>query len=109
VRLAGATAVPVRLQAPGFALDEAALAAAFSPRTKALIYNSPHNPTGHVATAAECAGPELERFIRARVCGEPVEPPASIAARVAWCVAQREVAHLFGASYCAGRDAGADR
>ena len=61
------------------------------------------------ATAAECAGPELERFIRARVCGEPVEPPASIAARVAWCVAQREVAHLFGASYCAGRDAGADR
>jgi len=55
VRLAGATAVPVRLQAPGFAFDEAALAAAFTPRTKALIYNSPHNPTGHVATAAECA------------------------------------------------------
>lgn len=55
VRLAGATAVPVRLQAPGFALDIAALAAAFTPRTKAVIYNSPHNPTGHVATAAECA------------------------------------------------------
>lgn len=55
VRLAGATAVPVRLQGPGFALDVAALAAAFTPRTKAVVYNSPHNPTGHVSTSAECA------------------------------------------------------
>ena len=54
VRLAGATAVPVRLEAPGFALDASAVAAAYTPRTKAVIYNSPHNPTGHVATAEEC-------------------------------------------------------
>jgi aspartate/methionine/tyrosine aminotransferase len=54
-RLAGATPVPVRLQPPSFALDVAALAAAFTPRTKALIWNTPHNPSGHVATAEECA------------------------------------------------------
>ena len=54
-RLAGATPVPVRMAAPGFAFDIGALKAAFSPRTKALVFNSPHNPSGHVATAAECA------------------------------------------------------
>ncbi len=53
-RLAGATPVPVRLAPPHFALDAAALAAAFTPRTKALVFNSPHNPSGHVATAEEC-------------------------------------------------------
>jgi N-succinyldiaminopimelate aminotransferase len=53
-RLAGATPVPVRLSPPHFALDAAALAAAFTPRTKALVFNSPHNPSGHVATREEC-------------------------------------------------------
>ena len=38
----------------GFAIDEAALrAAAASPRARMLVLNSPHNPTGHVATPAE--------------------------------------------------------
>ncbi len=55
-RLAGATPVPVRLHPPGFGLDLGALEKAFTPRTKCVVFNSPHNPTGHVATDAECAG-----------------------------------------------------
>ena len=54
VRQAGAVPRVVTLRAPDFAIDEAALrAAAASPRAKMLVLNSPHNPTGHVATAAE--------------------------------------------------------
>ncbi|QAY70380.1 pyridoxal phosphate-dependent aminotransferase [Xylanimonas protaetiae] len=55
VALAGATHVPVALEpAPdGFRLDVAALRAAASPRTRILLVNSPHNPTGTVLTRAE--------------------------------------------------------
>ena len=45
---AGATAVRVRLQPPGFDLDPDAIAAAITPRTRAVIVNSPHNPTGRI-------------------------------------------------------------
>jgi aminotransferase len=38
----------VRLRGPGWSFDEADLDAAFSPRTKAVVVNSPHNPTGKV-------------------------------------------------------------
>jgi len=51
--LAGATWRTVRLQAPDFALDPAALEAAVGPRTRLLLLNSPHNPTGKVFSAAE--------------------------------------------------------
>ncbi len=44
---AGVTRV-VPLTAPDWAFDPAQLAAAFGPRTRALILNSPHNPTGKV-------------------------------------------------------------
>jgi N-succinyldiaminopimelate aminotransferase len=43
----------VVLRAPDFAVDEQALRAAFSARTKVVIVNSPHNPTGKVFTADE--------------------------------------------------------
>lgn len=46
IRMAGGTVVPVRLDPPGFALDPERLRAAFSPRTKMVIFNTPHNPTG---------------------------------------------------------------
>ncbi|MFI5975713.1 pyridoxal phosphate-dependent aminotransferase [Streptomyces sp. NPDC051452] len=46
--LAGATLVPVRLHAPGFTLDTRELAAAITGRTRILLLNSPHNPTGAV-------------------------------------------------------------
>lgn len=54
-RLAGATAVtvPMRLDARGWGLDLAALRAAVTPRTRALLLNTPHNPTGAVFTRAE--------------------------------------------------------
>lgn len=54
-RLAGArlVAVPLVLDGDGFALDADALRAAVSPRTRVLILNTPHNPTGMVFTAQE--------------------------------------------------------
>jgi aspartate aminotransferase len=48
--IVAADAVPVRLNLapPEFDLDTDAIAAAITPRTRAVIVNSPHNPTGRV-------------------------------------------------------------
>ena len=46
-------AVPLVTDGRGFAIDVDALSNAVTPRTRALIVNSPHNPTGMVATEAE--------------------------------------------------------
>ncbi|MDS4012253.1 MAG: aminotransferase [Defluviicoccus sp.] len=43
----------VRMTPPDWALPVAALEAAFSPRTKLLVLNSPNNPSGKVFTADE--------------------------------------------------------
>jgi N-succinyldiaminopimelate aminotransferase len=51
--MAGASWRSVRLEPPGFALDAAALEAAVGPRTRAIVLNSPHNPTGKVFTRGE--------------------------------------------------------
>ncbi len=51
--LAGAIPRFVTLRPPGFALDPDELAASFSTRTKAILVNTPHNPTGRVFTADE--------------------------------------------------------
>ncbi len=48
IALAGARRRPVTLRPPDFAIDPEALAAAFSPRTRLVLVNSPHNPTGRV-------------------------------------------------------------
>ena len=48
IELAGGQRVGVGLFGPDFRLDHAELAAAFTPKTKALLINSPHNPTGAV-------------------------------------------------------------
>jgi N-succinyldiaminopimelate aminotransferase len=53
VALAGATRRTVVLRAPDFTLDEAALRAAFTARTRVIVVNSPHNPTGRVFTRTE--------------------------------------------------------
>jgi aspartate/methionine/tyrosine aminotransferase len=53
VILAGATPRYVTLHEPGFTIDPAQLTAAFSSRTKAIIINTPHNPTGKVFSRAE--------------------------------------------------------
>jgi aspartate aminotransferase/aminotransferase len=52
VRMAGGTPVFVDTY-PDFALDVDAVRAVLSPRTKAIIVNSPANPTGYVATEGE--------------------------------------------------------
>jgi len=53
VAMAGASARLVTLRAPSFAYDQAQLEAAIGPRTRAILLNSPHNPTGKVFTRAE--------------------------------------------------------
>jgi len=55
VRMLGAIPKLVRLQPPKWELPRAELAAAFGPKTKAILFNSPMNPTGKVFTAAELA------------------------------------------------------
>ncbi len=55
IAMAGGVRVPVTLRAPDFRLDVAALRAAVSARTRVLLVNSPHNPTGAVLTAEELA------------------------------------------------------
>jgi N-succinyldiaminopimelate aminotransferase len=47
------TSAPLVPDGRGFALDIDALKRAVTPRTKALIVNSPHNPTGMVLTETE--------------------------------------------------------
>lgn len=51
--LAGATARFVRLEAPSFRIDEDALRAAVTDRTRAIVFNTPNNPTGRVYSAEE--------------------------------------------------------
>jgi N-succinyldiaminopimelate aminotransferase len=55
VAMAGGTRVPVTLRPPGFRPDLDALRAAITPRTRLILLNSPHNPTGAVFSHAELA------------------------------------------------------
>ncbi|MFF5226636.1 pyridoxal phosphate-dependent aminotransferase [Dactylosporangium sp. NPDC000521] len=57
IALAGAVRRPVTLRAHdgGYAFDPAELRAAFGPRTRLVLLNSPHNPTGKVFTPDELA------------------------------------------------------
>ena len=48
IELAGATAVPVTLEAPLFRIPFDKLAAAITPRTRMIMINTPHNPTGTI-------------------------------------------------------------
>ena len=66
IALAGAVRRPVTLR-PGpdgrYGFDEDELRAAFGPRTRMVLLNTPHNPTGKVFTGAEVA-------LIARLCQE---------------------------------------
>jgi N-succinyldiaminopimelate aminotransferase len=55
IAMAGATRVPVTLRPSGgtFVLDPDELRAAVTPRTRLLLLNTPHNPTGTVLTREE--------------------------------------------------------
>ena len=56
IAMAGGVVRTVRMHAPGFAFPLDELRAAVGPRTKAIVVNSPHNPTGRVLTQAELEG-----------------------------------------------------
>ncbi len=74
ITLAGARCVHVPLHGPlhgqdrpdSFAIDFAALAAAFTPRTRLLVINSPHNPTGAALSLADLD--QLAALLRDRDC-----------------------------------------
>ncbi|MHA6785978.1 pyridoxal phosphate-dependent aminotransferase [Pseudonocardia saturnea] len=53
VALAGAVLKAVPLRPPAFGFDPDELRAAFSERTRIVLVNTPHNPTGAVFTAAQ--------------------------------------------------------
>jgi N-succinyldiaminopimelate aminotransferase len=53
LQVAGAVRRPLTLRSPDFRPDLDALRAAVTPRTRLVLLNSPHNPTGTVLTRAE--------------------------------------------------------
>ena len=64
--IAGAKTVPLDIAATGFQIDKDALAAAITPRTKAIIVKSPCNPTGAVFNQESMA------IIKEAVLGKPI-------------------------------------
>jgi N-succinyldiaminopimelate aminotransferase len=55
IQFAGGVRRPVTLHAPDYRFDPAELEAAVTARTKLLLLNTPHNPTGHVFDRNELA------------------------------------------------------
>jgi N-succinyldiaminopimelate aminotransferase len=55
IAMAGATRRVVTLRTPDYSFDPQELRAAMTTRTKLVLLNSPHNPTGKVFTPAELA------------------------------------------------------
>jgi N-succinyldiaminopimelate aminotransferase len=53
IALAGAVAKPVTLRPPAYGFDVDELRAAITPKTKLLLINTPHNPTGKVLDRRE--------------------------------------------------------
>jgi N-succinyldiaminopimelate aminotransferase len=53
IAIAGATRVPLTLKAPDFRPDLAALESKITDRTRLILLNTPHNPTGTVLTRDE--------------------------------------------------------
>ena len=62
IRLAGGRAVPVPLNAPDYGVPWDKVKAAITPRTRLLMLNSPHNPSGAVFSAADLDA--LEAVVR---------------------------------------------
>ncbi len=64
--VAGAKIVPLDVSRDGFQITKEALAAAITPRTKAILINSPCNPTGVVLNARSLAN------VKEAVLGKPI-------------------------------------
>ena len=73
VELSGGTALRAQLTFPGYRPDWAQVRALLSPRTRLLVVNTPHNPTGAVFTATDLAALEaLTRGTDALVLSDEV-------------------------------------
>ena len=66
IHIAGAKMVELDISQTGFQIDAAALQAAITPRTKAILLNSPNNPTGAVLNEQSLAA------VKAAVLGKPI-------------------------------------
>ena len=66
IRIAGAKMVELDLSRTGFQIDEAALKAAVTEKTKAILINSPNNPTGMVLNERSLAA------VKETVLGKPI-------------------------------------
>jgi aspartate/methionine/tyrosine aminotransferase len=53
IRRAGGTPVEVALQPPEWRIEREAVAAAITPKTRAILFNNPQNPTGRLFRAQE--------------------------------------------------------
>jgi len=62
IRLSGGHAVHIPLLAPDFKVDWNRVAAAINPKTRMIVINTPHNPTGTILTADDIAA--LTELIR---------------------------------------------
>jgi aspartate/methionine/tyrosine aminotransferase len=73
--LAGASPVFVPFERPNWTLDEDRLRKAFTKKTKAIVLNTPHNPTGRVLTRAEMTliAELCERYDAWAITDEPYE------------------------------------
>ena len=61
IEINGAMTVPINLVYPDYSIDWAAVEAAITDKTKAIIINSPHNPTGAVLSEHDMR--ELSRIL----------------------------------------------
>lgn len=61
IELSGGVPVIVTLRLPDYAVDWSAVGNAVTPRTRMILLNTPHNPTGSVLSAADIAG--LKRVV----------------------------------------------
>lgn len=62
IRVHGGVPVPLQLKGPDFEIDWEALERALGPRTRMIVLNSPHNPSGTVLKKADLE--RLERLLR---------------------------------------------
>jgi N-succinyldiaminopimelate aminotransferase len=53
IAMAGAVTKPVTIRPPHYGIDPDDLRAAITPKTKLILFNTPHNPTGRVFTREE--------------------------------------------------------
>ena len=66
ITIAGGKLVPLDVKKTGFQIDPEALAAAITPRTKAILLNSPCNPTGTVLSRESLAA------VKQAILGRPI-------------------------------------